>query len=227
MSLILENMLLGSDWLTALQSVLNSERFFELTSRLNRDIAGGVTVYPPVPLIFNAYNAVKPQEVKVVILGQDPYHNEGEAMGLSFSVPLGVKIPASLRNIYKELVADVGFVMPPHGDLTSWTHQGVFLLNSILTVEKNKPASHKNLGWQHLTDETISHLSSHYSGLIFMLWGNFAKSKTELIDTQRHLILDAAHPSPLARNAFSGCRHFSKANQYLTAIGKNPIDWQI
>nr|MBP9078270.1 uracil-DNA glycosylase [Haliscomenobacter sp.] len=165
--------------------------------------------------------------VKVVVLGQDPYHNPGEAMGLCFSVPKGIRIPPSLQNIYKELQNDAGVSIPSHGDLSRWAENGVFLLNAMLTVEKNKPGSHQSIGWQLFTDRVIQLLSEKRQGLVFLLWGNFARKKAGLIDASRHLILEAAHPSPLAKGAFFGCKHFSKANAYLQSQGKSPVDWQL
>lgn len=214
-------------WREALKAEFESPYFDNIVDTLKAKRSQGVTIYPPGPLIFNAYNKVPPEEVKVVILGQDPYHNPGEAMGLSFSVPQGVRIPPSLKNIYKEIADDLNLKIPTHGDLSSWADQGVFLLNAILTVEKNSAASHRHLGWQNFTDATIRYLSEHRDNIVFMLWGNFAKQKKDLIDNQRHLALEAFHPSPLAGNRFSGCKHFSKANQYLTTYGKKSIDWQI
>ena len=214
-------------WRNALMQEFESPYFDQLSQSLKEIISNGTIVYPPGQLIFNAYNQVEPQDVRVVILGQDPYHNPSEAMGLSFSVPKGVKIPPSLKNVYKELSKDLECTIPTHGDLTDWAKQGVFLLNAFLTVEKNNAASHRNIGWNQFTDATIRYLSDHFQHIVFMLWGNFAKNKKTLIDGNRHLILEAAHPSPLARNAFSGCSHFSKANDYLVNNGKKAIDWQI
>ena len=214
-------------WQQALKKEFESPYFDQLSLSLKQAIAQGKTIFPPGNLIFNAYDKLAPEDVKVVILGQDPYHNPGEAMGLSFSVPVGVKIPPSLKNIYKELASDIGCTMPNHGDLTQWADQGVFLLNAFLTVEKNNAGSHRNIGWHYFTDATIKHLSDHYEHLVFMLWGNFAKNKKILIDDTKHLILESAHPSPLAGNAFQGCKHFSRANEYLTNKGKSVIDWQI
>ncbi len=187
----------------------------------------GKVIFPPGPLIFNAFNQTPFDQVKVIILGQDPYHNPGEAMGLSFSVPQGVRIPPSLQNIYKEINSDLGLPMPLHGDLTHWASQGVLLLNAMLTVEAGKPGSHQNIGWQTFTDAVIRRLSDQREHLVFMLWGRFAQGKKALIDPAKHLILEAAHPSPLARDAFKGCRHFSLANTYLQENGKNGIDWSI
>lgn len=214
-------------WRRALYQEFEARYFDELSAALKSAKSSGKIIFPPGPLIFNAYDSTPPADVKVVIIGQDPYHNEGEAMGLSFSVPKGKKIPPSLKNIYKELQSDVQFLEPGHGDLTAWAKQGVFLLNAILTVEKNNAGSHKNIGWQYFTDQTIRYLSDHYKHIVFMLWGNFAKNKKVLIDQEKHLVLEAAHPSPLAGNAFQGCRHFSKANAYLVGMGKAPVNWQL
>lgn len=222
-----ESVQISPTWREALKDEFLSPYFDQLAERLKADKVQGKTVFPPGHLIFNAFNSVSPSEVKVVIIGQDPYHNPGEAMGLSFSVPKGVSVPPSLKNIYKELASDTGFKIPDHGDLTPWTQQGVFLLNAVLTVEKNKPASHRDYGWQTFTDHTIQHLSTQYENIAFILWGNFAKNKKSLIDGNKHLVLESAHPSPLAGNAFQGCKHFSKANQYLISVGKSPINWQI
>ena len=214
-------------WRDALRSQFESPYFDVISTSLKNAKADSKIVFPPGPLIFNAFNITPPQDVKVVIIGQDPYHNPGEAMGLSFSVPQGISVPPSLKNIYKELKTDINFNPPPHGDLTSWANQGVFLLNAILTVEKNQAGSHKNIGWQHFTDATISYLSENRQHLVFMLWGNFAKNKKTLINTTKHLVLESAHPSPLAGNAFQGCRHFSKANEYLMENNITPINWQL
>ncbi|MBC7884445.1 MAG: uracil-DNA glycosylase [Saprospiraceae bacterium] len=215
------------DWREALLHEFQAPYFDEISSRIKNRVSEGKTIYPSGNLIFNAYNLTKPDQIKIVIIGQDPYHNPGEAMGLSFSVPKGVSIPPSLKNVYKELASDVHFVHPGHGDLTSWTQQGVFLLNAILTVEKNSAGSHRDVGWQVFTDATIKYLSDHRRDLVFMLWGNFAKNKKQLIDLSKHLVLESAHPSPLAGNAFQGCGHFSKANQYLISKNITPINWQI
>jgi len=187
------------------------------------------TVFPPNRLIFNAFNHTPFEQVKVVILGQDPYHNVGQAHGLSFSVQRGTDIPPSLRNMYKELKADIpGFQMPDHGDLTAWADQGVLLLNATLTVRAHAAGSHQRKGWEPFTDRAIAELSTRRSGLVFMLWGRYAKDKAALIDHRRHHILTAAHPSPLsAHNGFFGCGHFSRANQYLREQGIEPINWQV
>ncbi|GAB5552138.1 MAG: uracil-DNA glycosylase [Saprospiraceae bacterium] len=214
-------------WKQALQAQFDQPYFEELTSFLKKEKTARKTIFPPGPLIFNAFERTPFDQVKVIILGQDPYHNPGEAMGLSFSVPRGVRVPPSLKNIYKELNTDIGFEIPNHGDLSSWANQGVFLLNSMLTVEKKQPGSHRKIGWQNFTDAVIHLLSQEKSGLVFMLWGNFARSKSELINPDKHLILQAAHPSPLARGAYFGSRHFSQANEYLKKQGSAPIDWSL
>jgi uracil-DNA glycosylase len=187
----------------------------------------GKTIYPPGPQIFNAFNSTPFDAVRVVIIGQDPYHGPGQAMGLSFSVPRGVAIPASLRNIYRELQRDLGIPPPGHGDLSAWTRQGVFLLNAILTVEKNQAGSHSRIGWQLFTDEVIRQLNQHRTGLFFLLWGNYARSKKDVIDPSRHTVLEAAHPSPLARDAFMGCGHFSAVNRILHGRGEPEINWTL
>ena len=184
-------------------------------------------IYPPGKLIFNAFNSTPFEKVKVVILGQDPYHGPGEAMGLCFSVPKAIKVPPSLRNIYKELNQDMGMPIPSHGDLSSWTNQGVFLLNAMLTVEHKSPGSHKNIGWQDFTNAVIRIISEKKDGIVFLLWGNFAKNKKVFIDESKHHVLESAHPSPLAGGAFFGCKHFSKTNVLLAKQGKEIIDWTI
>ncbi|MEZ4912089.1 MAG: uracil-DNA glycosylase [Saprospiraceae bacterium] len=214
-------------WREGLKSEFEKPYFDRISSTIKGSIAAGKTVYPPGKLIFKALNSVSPKDVKVVILGQDPYHNPNEAMGLSFSVPRGIKVPPSLINVYKELRRDLGIDIPSHGDLTAWSDQGVLLLNAILTVEAKTPGSHRNIGWQTFTDSIITYISNSQDHVVFLLWGNFAKSKSTLIDSTKHAVFQAAHPSPLAGNAFQGCGHFSKANAYLTNHGKEPIDWRI
>lgn len=182
-------------------------------------------IYPPGGRIFAAYNFTPFDKVKVVILGQDPYHNPGEANGLCFSVNDGVKIPPSLQNIFKELHEDIGCPIPRSGNLEKWALQGVFLLNTSLTVRKNQPGSHRNIGWEKFTDATIKAISDKKENVVFLLWGRWAMGKMDLIDKNKHLILTASHPSPLARTGFLGCRHFSKTNAYLKSKGIEPIDW--
>lgn len=186
------------------------------------------TVYPPGKLIFNAFAHTPLQKVKVVILGQDPYHGPGQAHGLSFSVPDGVKPPPSLVNMFKEIYNDLGIVPSPSGNLESWADQGVFLLNATLTVRSATAGSHQNKGWELFTDQVISSLSYQRENLVFMLWGSYARAKKKLINPNKHLILESAHPSPLsAYNGFFGCKHFSKANDYLKQHGIEPIDWSV
>lgn len=215
------------DWKELLQDEFDKPYFETLSSNLKKIISEGKIVYPPGRLIFNAFELTPPQDVKVVILGQDPYHNPGEAMGLCFSVPGGVRVPPSLINIYKELKDDLGIDAPDHGDLTGWAKRGVLLLNSVLTVEKNKAASHQHLGWQQFTDAVIRIISGQLSCVVFMLWGSYARSKAPLIDLTKHLVIAAAHPSPLARGGFSGHRPFSLANDYLKQHGISPVDWRL
>jgi uracil-DNA glycosylase len=185
-------------------------------------------IFPAKENVFNAFKLTDFQNIKVVILGQDPYHNDGQAHGLSFSVPNNIAQPPSLKNIFKELATDCQESTPQSGNLECWAKQGVFLLNSILTVRAHEPASHSNIGWQQFTDEVIRLISQHSSNVVFMLWGNYAIQKSALINTQKHLILTAAHPSPLsAYRGFLGCKHFSKANEFLKKVGKSTIDWRV
>jgi len=216
-----------SSWKAALAGEFEKPYFAALVRFLHQEKEAGKKIYPPGSLIFRAFELTPVSEVKVVILGQDPYHNPGEAMGLSFSVPDGVRMPPSLRNIYQEIGQDLGIRMSGSPNLEKWARQGVLLLNSILTVEAGKAASHRGIGWQEFTDAVIRYLSDNCNGIVFLLWGNFAKAKASLIDTSRHHVLTAAHPSPLAGGAFFGCRHFSRTNQILLSEGKTPIDWQI
>ncbi len=186
------------------------------------------TVYPPGPLIFNAFNKTPFDKVKVVIIGQDPYHEPGQAHGLCFSVQNGVAHPKSLINIFQELHNDVGFEIPVNGNLEKWTEQGVFLLNATLTVRAHEAGSHQNHGWERFTDAAISKLSEQREGLVFLLWGNYAKQKEAIIDTSKHYILSTVHPSPLsAHRGFFGCKHFSKTNEILRSLGKAEINWQL
>ena len=214
-------------WKQALQGEFDKPYFASLVSRLHQEKAAGSVIYPPGSQIFRAFDLTPVSRVKVVILGQDPYHGPGQAMGLSFSVPRNVPAPPSLKNIFKEIEDDLGIRMSGSPDLEPWARQGVLLLNSVLTVRGGQPASHAGIGWTEFTDAVIRYLSDHCEGIVFMLWGNFARSKAALVDTSRHHVLMAAHPSPLARGAFFGCRHFSKANALLATQGKEPIDWQL
>jgi uracil-DNA glycosylase len=214
-------------WGEVLKDQFDLPYFFGIKEVLLQAKEAGKVVFPPGSLIFNAFTLTPWDEVKVVILGQDPYHNPGEAMGLSFSVPRGVRVPPSLRTIYREMVNDVYAPMAGHGDLTAWAKQGVLLLNAMLTVEQNLAGSHQKIGWQQFTDAVITVLSQEKEGLVFLLWGRFAQSKAHLIDTTKHCILEAAHPSPLARDAFMGCKHFSKTNAYLASKGAQEINWDL
>ena len=226
-SITLENIKIEPSWKEALKAELLSPYFSELKAKLLQAKATH-KVYPPSNLIFNAFNLTPFNAVKCVILGQDPYINEGEAMGLSFSVPKGVKIPPSLKNIFKELSSDLGIESSGFcGDLSPWARQGVLLLNATLSVNAGASNSHNTFGWQVFTDAVISTLSQQKEHLVFMLWGNFAKSKAGLIDSSKHLVLCAAHPSPLARGAFFGSRPFSKCNAYLQNHGISPINWDL
>src|SRR5689334_19964351 len=184
-------------------------------------------IFPPEPLIFNAFLQTPFDAVKVVLLGQDPYHGPGQAHGLSFSVPDGVKPPPSLMNMFKELHDDCGIPIPKKGNLEKWARQGVLLLNATLTVQANVAGSHQGKGWEKFTDAVIKTISDKKKGVVFLLWGNFAKKKAELIDQSKHFVLTAAHPSPLAGGAFFGCRHFSKTNELLKQQGLEPIDWRL
>jgi uracil-DNA glycosylase len=185
------------------------------------------TVFPPGPLIFAAFNHCPFSELRVVLLGQDPYHGPGQANGLSFSVSPGIRHPPSLVNIFKELQNDMGIPYPKSGDLSHWADQGVLLLNATLTVRENEAASHQGKGWEQFTDEVIREISKRKEGIVFLLWGKFAQTKEVLIDHQKHFILKAAHPSPLARGAYFGSKHFSKTNTILTEQGLDPIDWRV
>ena len=216
-----------NSWKTVLAEEFEQPYFAAINAFLLQEKQAGKIVYPTDSLIFNAFNTTPIDKVKVVILGQDPYHGPDQAMGLSFSVPQSEKVPASLKRIYKELATDIdGFKIPLHGDLTDWANQGVFLLNAGLTVEHKKPNSHKKIGWHKFTDAVIKNISEKREGIVFLLWGNFARKKKALIDTSKHYVLEAPHPSPLARGFF-GCKHFSQCNTLLEQQGKETINWQV
>ncbi|MFN0034710.1 MAG: uracil-DNA glycosylase [Saprospiraceae bacterium] len=221
------NVQIEEGWKQALAEEFQKPYFAEIKAFLVAQKQAGKTIYPPGPMIFNAFNQTPFDALKVVVLGQDPYHNPGEAMGLCFSVPRGVKTPPSLLNIYKEIKNSLGIAPPAHGDLTHWAKQGVLLLNAMLTVEARKPASHQKIGWQTFTDAVIRCVSEQKEGVVFLLWGNFARTKKALIDQTRHYVLESAHPSPLAGDAFQGCGHFSRANEILAKQGKALIDWSL
>lgn len=214
-------------WKQELDQEFNAPYFSKLKEFLIKE-KSEQTIYPPGSQIFAAFNHTPFEEVKVVILGQDPYHGPGQANGLSFSVAKGITQPPSLKNIFKEIQNDLNIPMPKNGDLSPWADQGVLMLNAVLTVRHKQPASHQKQGWENFTDAVIQKISEQKEGVIFMLWGNFAKSKQALIDQNKHHILTAAHPSPFsAHNGFFGCRHFSQANEILTKQGMQPIDWTI
>lgn len=214
-------------WKNALADEFGKPYFVSLVRFLHDEKAAGKRIFPPGSQIFRAFDLTPLDNVKVVILGQDPYHGLGQAHGLSFSVPDGVPAPPSLKNIFKEIETDLGIRMSGYPNLEKWAHQGVLLLNAVLTVRSGEAASHSKMGWEQFTDAVIRCISHNCEGVVFLLWGSFARSKRELVDTSRHYVLEAAHPSPLARGAFFGCRHFSRTNQILQSQGKTPVDWQL
>jgi uracil-DNA glycosylase len=212
-------------WRRVLQQEFSAPYFLQIVAHLKMERDLKKVLYPTGPLIFNAFQKTPFDLVKVVILGQDPYHQPKQAMGLSFSVPDKIPIPRSLQNIFKELQSDIGMPIPKTGDLTSWANQGVLLLNTVLTVRENEAGSHSRIGWLNFTDAVIKKISDKKSGIIFLLWGKYAQEKKSLIDVSKHFILEAAHPSPLsAHNGFFGCKHFSKTNELLVMQGENAID---
>lgn len=218
-----------ASWKEALQEEFTKPYFLQIVTFLKTEKSAGKTIYPPGPLIFNAFNQTPFDKVKVVLLGQDPYHNPGQAHGLSFSVQNGIKPPPSLVNIFKEIQSDIGIAMPEqYGNLTRWAEQGVLLLNAALTVRANEPNSHAKIGWHEFTDAVIQKISDSKEGVVFLLWGRFAQDKQGLIDETKHHVLKAAHPSPFsADKGFFGCKHFSKTNQYLVQQGQAPVDWKL
>ena len=220
---------LEKSWLEALGEEFEKDYMIALKAFLVEEKQNGHTVYPKGADIFNALNHTPFDQVKVVILGQDPYHGQGQAHGLSFSVQKGVAVPPSLKNIYKELAEDFpGYIIPNHGELTKWADEGVLLLNATLTVRAHEANSHQGRGWEKFTDSVITELSNKREGIVFLLWGKYAQNKSALIDGRKHTILMAPHPSPFsAHTGFLGCKHFSKANEILQKEGKAPIDWQI
>ena len=219
------NIAVETSWKSALAEEFEKPYFTNLSASLRQAYIDG-TVYPSQEQIFNAFNLCPLDKVKVVILGQDPYHGEGQAHGLSFSVKDGVKIPPSLKNIYKEIKSDIGTEIPTSGNLERWAKQGVLLLNATLTVLPSKPGSHQGLGWDEFTDATIRIISEKREHVVFLLWGNFARSKAALVEKEKHLVLESPHPSPFsAHNGFFGCKHFSKTNTYLETHNQKPIIW--
>ena len=215
-------------WKKILKDEFTKDYFLQITTFLKTEKAAGKIIYPPGPLIFNAFYKTPFTKVKIVLLGQDPYHNPGQAHGLSFSVPDGIAKPPSLVNIFKELQTDLGISPPASGNLEKWAEQGVLLLNASLTVRKNEPSSHSKIGWLEFTDAVIKKISGEKLGIVFLLWGRFAQEKQMLIDETKHHVLKAAHPSPFsADKGFFGCRHFSKANEFLMQEGLSPVDWKL
>ncbi len=223
------NVQIHPSWKAALKDEFGKAYFQQIVAFLRAEKAGGKIIYPPGQLIFNAFNQTSFENVSVVILGQDPYHGPGQAHGLSFSVPKGIKPPPSLVNIFKEIQTDIGVTMPPmYGNLTKWAQQGVLLLNAALTVRDGEPLSHAKFGWADFTNAVIKKLSDDRSKIVFLLWGKFAQEKQALVDETKHVVLKAAHPSPLsAHNGFLGCKHFSTTNNILVQNNLPPIDWKL
>ncbi|MFS8001023.1 putative uracil-DNA glycosylase [Helianthus anomalus] len=227
-TLKLEELLVEETWLEAIPGEFQKPYANKLSEFVESEIQSSIPIYPPQHLIFNALNSTPFDQVKAVIIGQDPYHGPGQAMGLSFSVPQGIKIPSSLLNIYKELHQDLGCSIPSHGNLERWAVQGVLLLNAVLTVRQHQANSHAKKGWEQFTDSVIETISAKKTGIVFLLWGNYAQAKSRLIDENKHHILKAAHPSGLsAHRGFFGCRHFSRTNRILEEAKTTPIDWQL
>lgn len=219
--------MIENDWNEKLDIIWNSEGFQKFYHVMEEEY-NNKTIFPPKDYVFNALKLTSYKNVKVVIMGQDPYHGEGEAHGLSFSVQKGTKVPPSLKNIYKELQTDLGIQPSSEGDLTSWAQQGVLLLNAVLTVQKDTPASHRNLGWERLTDYIIKVINEKEEPVVFILWGNFAKAKKELITNPKHLVLTSAHPSPFSANyGFFGSKPFSKTNEFLKKNHIESIHWEL
>jgi uracil-DNA glycosylase len=217
-----------ASWKEILKTEFIKPYFEQIALHIKTEKSQGKIIYPPGSFIFNAFNTTPFDKVKVVILGQDPYHGPGQAHGLCFSVQYGVPPPPSLVNIFKELQEDVGVPGPNHGNLTHWAEQGVFLLNTSLTVRAGEPMSHSKIGWAQFTDEVIKKISAGKEHVVFILWGKFAQEKKVLIDETKHCILKSAHPSPLSAHAgFIGCKHFSKTNEYLMSKGIDPVDWKL
>ena len=215
-------------WLDVLRDELEQLYMRDLRAFLVEEVAAGRGYYPSADRVFNALALTPFDDVRVVVLGQDPYHGRGQAMGLCFSVPPGVPAPPSLQNIHKELASDLGLGRPSSGDLTPWAERGVLLLNAVLTVSPGKPASHASRGWERFTDRVIAELSTRREGIVFLLWGRYAQQKGAVVDAGRHHVLTASHPSPYsAANGFFGCRHFSRANTLLAEGGRAPVDWSL
>ena len=223
-----EHIKLEASWKARIGEYLQRPQMRELSAFLRQRKQAGARIFPPGPQLFSAFEATPFDAVKVVILGQDPYHGAGQAHGLCFSVLPGVPVPPSLDNIFKEIQADLGIVRPDHGCLLPWARQGVLLLNSVLTVEEGRAGAHQNKGWEGFTDHVIEVLATQREDLVFLLWGSYAQAKGKVIDTRRHRVLRAPHPSPLsAYRGFMGCGHFSATNQFLARQGRAPIDWKL
>lgn len=219
---------INDSWKEALKGEFTKPYFLQIVNTLRTEKLEGRTIYPPGQFIFNAFNTTPFDNVKVVLLGQDPYHGPGQAHGLCFSVQTGIAPPPSLVNIYKELHSDLDIPIPSHGNLTKWAEHGVLMLNASLTVRANEPMSHAKIGWAEFTHAVIRKVSDEREHVVFILWGKFAQEKQSLVDETKHLVLKAAHPSPFsAHNGFFGCKHFSKTNQYLTQHGVEPVDWSL
>ncbi len=219
--------LIPTDWKTILSKEIDSDYFAQLSEFVTKEYENEIC-FPPTKMIFKAFEKCPFDNTKVVILGQDPYHGDGQAHGLSFSVPMGIKFPPSLRNIFKELSSDLESQVPFQGDLTDWTEQGVLLLNATLTVRKSTPGSHQKQGWEKFTDSVIKAISDEKESVVFILWGKFAEQKTELINESKHFIISSAHPSPFsAHRGFLGSKPFSKTNEYLAEKGFEKIDWEL
>lgn len=220
------NVKIEDSWKRALAQEFNAPYFKTLSETVRSAYLGATPIFPPPQYVFNAFTLCPFDQVKVVIIGQDPYHGAGQAHGLCFSVQDGVRLPPSLKNIYKELVDDLGVPLRTSGNLTDWARQGVLLLNATLTVTESKPGSHQGLGWETFTDAVIKKISDEKEHVVFILWGKYAQDKGAMIDTTKHLVLKAAHPSPFSAYAgFFGCKHFSKTNTYLREHGMTPIEW--
>jgi uracil-DNA glycosylase len=228
MKMQLMDVKIEDSWKKILKDEFTKDYFLQIVTFIKTERAAGKIIYPPGSLLFNAFDKTPFDKVKVVLLGQDPYHNPGQAQGLSFSVPKGITKPPSLINIFKELQSDLGIAPSPDGNLEKWATQGVLLLNASLSVRKNEPGSHSKIGWIEFTDAVIKKISEEKKGVVFLLWGKFAHDKQTLIDETKHHVLKAAHPSPFsADKGFFGCKHFSKTNEFLMQEGLQPIDWKL
>lgn len=224
---LIDEFLKEESWKLAINEEFSKEYFVRLKMFLAEEKRNNQQIFPPSEKIFAAFNRTPFKKLKVVILGQDPYHGDGQANGLCFSVAEGIRKPPSLVNVFKELKVDVGVEIPEFGNLESWADQGILLLNATLTVRAHEAGSHQGKGWEEFTDAVIQKISNDLQGIVFLLWGNYAQKKGQKIDRSKHLVLEAPHPSPLARGGFTGCKHFSKTNEYLVSMGKSPINWNL